>query len=93
MTTLPSSSRVENLQRYIDAVGAMLKEKEAHYGVTGGFYETNANGNYTHALGEAKLKLSEFHKTRDTRMLIKAATWIYLILEDIHGPEQNRTGR
>lgn len=88
--SIESSTRQANLQRYIDDVTSMLKEKEAHYGVDGGFFTCNdpAAQVYDHALGEAKLKLFEFSKTYRRRDLIKAATWIYLILEaeDNRGP-------
>jgi len=78
-----SSDRVANLQTFIDDVTAMLKEKEKHYGEDGGFYSANTPQLqiYDHALGEAKLKLFEFAKTYRRRDLIKAATWIYLIIE------------
>ena len=59
----------------------MLEEKQAQYGARGGFYENNTRGKYDHALGEARLKLREFERTHDLRMLIKAATWLYLVYE------------
>jgi hypothetical protein len=68
----------------------MLKEKEAHYGHDGGFFSANTPQLqiYDHALGEAKLKLFEFQKTYRRRDLIKAVTWIYLILEaEANGPK------
>lgn len=81
----PETNRIRYLQEFIDDVTGMLKEKEAHYGHDGGFFSSNSPNadeqGYNHALGEAKLKLFEFAKTRRRRDLIKAATWIYLILE------------
>lgn len=59
----------------------MLAEKECQYGKHGGFYENNAHRKYDHALGEARLKLREFEQTHNLRMLMKAATWIYLVYE------------
>lgn len=59
----------------------LLTEKERQYGKQGGFYENNARGKYDHALGEARLKLREFEQTGNLRMLVKAATWIYLVYE------------
>jgi hypothetical protein len=59
----------------------MLEEKKAHYGERSGFFENNARGKYDHAIGEARLKLREFERTKDLRMLIKAVTWLYLVYE------------
>jgi hypothetical protein len=78
-------------------VAAMLLEKRAHYGEKGGFFENNSPNGYAHALGEAKLKLSEFNltSTHETdfrrRLLVKAMTWIYLIYETENGlgPKQD----
>jgi hypothetical protein len=81
--TAASTRRAVELTKFIEDVSHMLGEKVVHYGHAGGFYETNFPeiGDYTHALGEAKLKLFEYAKTHKRRDLIKAATWIFLILE------------
>jgi hypothetical protein len=62
-------------------INAMLTEKEKQYGVHGGFYENNAPKKYDHALGELRLKLREYEATGNLRMLMKAATWLYLVYE------------
>lgn len=62
-------------------IQAMLTEKEKQYGVYGGFYENNSHKKYDHALGELRLKLREFESTGNLRMLMKAATWLYLVYE------------
>jgi hypothetical protein len=82
-------NRTDTLKAFFDAITAMLEEKKAHYGEKGGFFETNAGGDYTHATGEIKLKLGEFFRANPAnpqfrmRLLVKAATWIYLIFEDV----------
>lgn len=73
--------RVSHLINFKEDIFNLLKEKSNHYGERGGFYETNSNGDYSHSIGEANLKLAEFKRTKNIRMLIKAATWIYLIYE------------
>src|ERR1700751_6493170 len=80
-------SRMECLELMKTDVAAMLHEKAAHYGDKEGFYETNGPGDYTHAVGEVKLKLGEFMRVGSNngafrrRLLVKAMTWIYLIYE------------
>lgn len=74
-------SRIRTEVAFSQAIDRMLIEKEKQYGVHGGFYENNAHGKYDHALGELRLKLREYERTGNIRMLIKAATWIYLIYE------------
>ena len=78
-----------DLTDFTTAITNMLNEKAQQYGERGGFYETNSASNYTHAAGEAKLKLAQFLKTGQLRDLVKAATWIYLIYETevSHGPK------
>lgn len=77
--------RPADIEKFKYEIQHMLAEKVEQYGVRGGFYETNYKGVYEHALGEAKLKMGEFAKTGNRRMLIKAATWLYLIYEmEIH---------
>jgi hypothetical protein len=85
----PYLDRIDTLALFKQAVQQMLAEKVQHYGEKGGFFETNAVGSYTHAIGEAKLKLTEFANKRDLRILIKAAAWIYLIYETevLDGPK------
>lgn len=68
-------------EQFITDISNMLKEKANTYGERGGFYKTNKQGNYSHALGEAGLKLDEFKATRTLRCLVKVATWVYLIYE------------
>jgi hypothetical protein len=63
-----------------DDIRDMLQEKEQQYGRDGGFFETNTD-NYDHAIGEIILKLKEFGRAGTRRLLIKAATWLYLIYE------------
>lgn len=80
-----TNDREITLKMFLDRVREMLNEKKAHYGNKGGFFDTNQQGVYFHAIGEAKLKLGEFLRVSDVnfkrRLLIKAATWIYLIYE------------
>src|SRR4029077_3636357 len=71
--------RQRNLDFFRGAIDSMLEEKLRQYGHTGGFYDTNSMDDYTHALGEAKLKIAQFAAKRDLRDLVKAATWLYLI--------------
>jgi hypothetical protein len=74
-------------------VSDLLREKKKHYGVDGGFYETNPSNDFSHALGETRLKLGEFQRLDPysagrRRILVKAITWLYLIYErEVHlGP-------
>lgn len=76
-----TDDRAKLLQRHLGAIGAMLMEKEVHYGEKGGFFQANQRGQYAHAIGEAKLKLDEFTKTGNVRMLVKACAWMYLVYE------------
>jgi len=78
---LAQIERYNRLADFIKDVDALLREKEELHGISGGFYETNADRDYTHAIGEAKLKLNEFVKTGNPRMLLKATGWIFLIYE------------
>ena len=84
-----SLRRAKSLTKFIEGVSHMLVEKEGQYGSDGGFYDTNYNRIYTHALGEANLKIKQFAKTARQRDLIKAVTWLYLIYEaeEQHGPK------
>ena len=83
MSPLPleEARRNDELSFFTKHLYALLKGKAAQYGERGGFYETNADRVYTHALGEAHLKLKEFASTKNPRMLMKAVGWIYLIWE------------
>lgn len=73
--------KADVLTVFRNSIQRMLDEKKAQYGPRGGFYENNTRGKYDHAIGEARLKLREFERTKDLRMLIKAATWLYLVYE------------
>jgi hypothetical protein len=84
-----SLSRPTDLVKFQEAVGTLLEEKKQQYGVAGGFYLTNKK-DYTHALGEAQLKLKEYEATGNQRCLLKAVGWIYLIWEqENHGPRRD----
>lgn len=69
------------LQKCMEEIARLLKEKEDYYGNAGGFYENNNPTNYYHACGEAKLKITEFTKLRTHRLLVKALAWLYLVYE------------
>jgi len=79
------SFRSDLISQTAGEIETLLLQKATHYGAAGGFYENNQNGDYQHAIGEAKLKLSEFQKetskTKRNRLLLKALAWIYLIYE------------
>lgn len=79
--TNQAGSPSSHQSRFLNEIDSMLVEKRRQYSERGGFFETNEPGSYGHAVGEAILKLREFNNTGDIRMLIKAATWIYLIYE------------
>lgn len=91
------TNRTMILDMFRSRVEAMLIEKAALHGEKAGFFETNSLGDYTHALGETKIKLGEIKIAADPtyrqRLIIKAITWLYLIFETevLGGPEQNRT--
>lgn len=76
-----TDERARMLHKHLGAIGVLLKEKEEHYGEKGGFFQANQKGSYAHALGEAKLKMDEFTKTGNVRMLVKACAWLYLVYE------------
>lgn len=79
------SRRILLLDEHKQAIGRMLNEKSRLHGEKGGFFETNTPNNYTHAIGEVKIKLNEFSKETDQvkklRHLVKAMAWVYLIYE------------
>lgn len=80
-------TRLQCLELMKTDVAAMLLEKNAHYGEKGGFFDSNSKDNYSHALGETKLKIGEFMRVDSSnkdfrrRLLVKAITWLYLIYE------------
>ena len=69
----------------------MLNEKVVLHGYTGGFFENNypdeGSKGFSHALGEARIKISEFRNQGRPRDLLKAITWLYLIYEAQHGKD------
>lgn len=79
--SITSSGRTVVLAAFTREIWNLLKEKELQYGTDGGFFETNSPGDYSHALGEAKLKISQYHAKGNPRDLIKVAAWLYLIYE------------
>ena len=70
------------MERFCLDIRMMLEEKAQTYGERGGFYENNGpETGYGHAVGEAKLKLTEYAMKHALRLLVKAAAWIFLVYE------------
>lgn len=70
-------------------IASLLGEKATLHGAKGGFFENNfpleGSKGFSHALGEARIKIAEFRNQGRPRDLMKAITWLYLIYEAQHG--------
>lgn len=76
-----TAARLAALQRQAKDLEIMLRSKDSEYGERDGFGEANSKGNYSHALGEARLTLMQFANTGNIHYLVKASAWLFLIYE------------
>jgi len=69
----------------MEDVASLLLEKATLHGAHGGFFENNfpneGSKGFSHALGEARIKIAEFRNSGKRRDLVKAITWLYLVYE------------